>query len=50
MYKNSSIKCDVRNCKHNAEGCNCELQTIKVGCCDPCGGRNTCCESFVEND
>ena len=45
MYKNSSIKCDVKTCKHNADGTSCELTSIKVGCCD-CGGQQTCCESF----
>ena len=50
MYKNSSIKCDVRRCKHNADGCNCELQSIKVGCCDATCQGQTCCESFVEDE
>ena len=45
MYKNSSIKCDVKSCKHNADGCSCELTSIKVGCCT-CGDQKTCCESY----
>lgn len=45
MYKNNSIKCDVKTCRHNADGCNCELTSIKVGCCD-CNGQKTCCESY----
>ena len=50
MYKNSNIKCEVKNCKHNAEGCCCELQSIKVGCSDGCGEQCTCCQSFAEID
>lgn len=47
MNKNYSIKCDVTKCKHNAEGCNCQLDTIKVTCgCDNC----TCCGSFSEKE
>ena len=45
MYKNSSIKCDVKSCKHNADGVSCELTSIKVGCCH-CGDQQTCCESY----
>ena len=38
MNRNYSIKCDVEKCKHNAEGCNCQLECIKVtcGCGDTC--------------
>ena len=48
MYKNNNIKCDVKKCKHNAEGCWCELQSIRVGSCEGCGEKGTCCESFAE--
>ena len=50
MYKNSNIKCDVTKCKHNADGCCCELQSIRVGCSEGCGEKGTCCESFAEID
>ena len=48
MYKNENIKCDVTNCKHNCQGKNCELHSIKVTC--GCGMANTCCDNFVEAD
>lgn len=48
MHKNSSIRCDVTNCKHNAEGQNCELQSIMVTC--GCGTSCTCCGSYAEKD
>lgn len=46
MYKNNSIKCDVSKCKHNSEGCNCCLNSIKVTC--GCGDNLTCCQDFCE--
>ena len=46
MYKKSNIKCDVRNCKHNCQGENCELQSITVTC--GCQGSCTCCGDFQE--
>ena len=46
MNKNHSIKCDVRTCRHNAEGCNCQLDRIKVTC--GCGDDCTCCGSYDE--
>ena len=46
--KNYSIKCDVTKCKHNAEGCNCMLETIKVTVC--CGSQCTCCGSYHERE
>lgn len=46
MYKNNSIKCDVTACKHNEDGCNCQLQQIKVTC--GCGDNCTCCQDFCE--
>ena len=40
---NASIRCDVRNCKHNVNGCNCCLNSVKISTdCTDC----TCCESF----
>ena len=40
---NHSIKCDVRLCRHNENGCNCKLEQIKVTTdCTDC----TCCDSF----
>ncbi|MBR5192249.1 MAG: DUF1540 domain-containing protein [Clostridia bacterium] len=46
--KNYSIKCDVTKCQHNADGCNCNLDTIKVTCC--CGEQCTCCGSYHERE
>ena len=46
MHKNYSIKCDVTNCRHNAEGCNCALDSIKVTC--GCGEQCTCCGDYEE--
>ncbi|MBO5068475.1 MAG: DUF1540 domain-containing protein [Clostridia bacterium] len=48
MYKNSCIKCDVKKCKHNADGCNCELESIKVTC--GCGEQCTCCGDYSEKE
>lgn len=48
MHKNQNIKCDVTNCKHNCQGKNCELDSIKVTC--GCGMANTCCDSFAMVD
>ncbi|MBQ9103620.1 MAG: DUF1540 domain-containing protein [Clostridia bacterium] len=45
MSRNYSVKCDVRKCSHNADGCNCSLDCIKVTCSD---GSCTCCGSFDE--
>lgn len=45
MGRNYSIKCDVRKCSHNAEGCNCSLDCVKISCKD---GACTCCESYDE--
>lgn len=46
MNKNHSIKCDVKSCAHNAEGCNCCLESIKVTC--GCGDNETCCGDYTE--
>lgn len=27
---NQGVCCDVRDCTHNIDGCNCEMETIKV--------------------
>ena len=43
---NRDIACNVNTCKHNYQGCNCKLNTIKVGC--SCGDTCTCCESYDE--
>lgn len=43
---NNNIKCDVRNCKHNCQGTNCELSSITVTC--GCQGNCTCCGDFAE--
>lgn len=48
MNRNYSIKCDVEKCRHNADGCCCELDTIRVTC--GCGEQCTCCEDFEEKD
>lgn len=45
MEKNYCIKCDVTKCKHNADGCNCALSSIKVTCGD---GQCTCCKDFSD--
>ena len=47
MNKNYSIKCDVQKCRHNYSGSNCQLESIKVACCD-CGEQCTCCASYEE--
>ena len=48
MKANESIKCDVKKCKYNYQGCNCELKQIKVTSKskDSC----TCCDDFIEKD
>ncbi|MBQ9514056.1 MAG: DUF1540 domain-containing protein [Clostridia bacterium] len=46
MKKNSSVKCDVKKCCHNLQGCDCELKTIKVSCGK--GTSCTCCEDYEE--
>lgn len=43
---NEKIGCDVRNCRYNAEGKNCTLDHIHVGCA--CGETCTCCDSYQE--
>lgn len=48
MDKNYAIRCDVRKCVHNAEGCNCELESIKVTC--PDGEGYTRCNSFCRRE
>ncbi len=45
MYCNQTIKCDVEKCKHNSDGLNCRLQSIKVTCS---GGSCTCCGDYSE--
>ncbi|MBQ7348927.1 MAG: DUF1540 domain-containing protein [Clostridia bacterium] len=45
MEKNFCIKCDVKKCRHNSDGSNCELGSIKVTCgCHDC----TCCADYQE--
>ena len=44
MNRNYSIKCDVTKCMHNADGCNCQLECIKVTCGN--GDSKTCCGDF----
>ncbi|MBQ3116624.1 MAG: DUF1540 domain-containing protein [Clostridia bacterium] len=46
MEKNNCIRCDVTKCKHNADGHNCALHSIKVTCC--CGEQCTCCGDYQE--
>ena len=46
MDKNHCIECDVSRCKHNADGSNCRLDSIKVTC--GCGEQCTCCGDFEE--
>lgn len=46
--KNNSIRCDVENCRHNADGCNCGLDSIKVTC--GCGENCTCCGDYAEKE
>ena len=47
MKKNYSIRCDVSGCRHNAEGCNCQLDVIKVTCGK---GSCTCCGDYSEKE
>lgn len=42
---NSSIGCDVNECKFNVNGCNCSLSHIHVGCAHS-DEQCTCCDSF----
>ena len=44
--ENNCIKCDVTRCKHNNNGCNCSLSSIKVTCCS--GENCTCCGDYDE--
>lgn len=30
INKNEGVCCDVEDCVHNVDGCNCEMNTIKV--------------------
>lgn len=46
MHKNKAIRCDVTKCRHNAEGCNCCLDSIEVTC--GCNEHQTCCGSYSE--
>lgn len=46
MEKNFCIKCDVKSCRYNYEGTNCELGSIKVTNC--CGEQCTCCGDYAE--
>ena len=46
MSKNSFIKCDVTSCKHNCQGENCCLSSIKVTC--GCGEQCTCCQDYAK--
>ncbi|MBE7087401.1 MAG: DUF1540 domain-containing protein [Clostridiales bacterium] len=48
MNRNFSIKCDVTGCRHNLEGCNCQLESIKVTC--GCGDSCTCCNDYVAKE
>lgn len=44
---NIDIACDVSNCRHNYQSCNCTLPKIKVG--NTCNAEVcTCCQSFSE--
>lgn len=46
--KNCSVKCDVKGCKHNADGCNCRLDSVNITC--GCGESRTCCGDFSEKE
>ena len=48
MSKNFGVCCDVKKCKHNQDGCNCNLDKIRVTC--TCCGEDgcTCCDSYEE--
>ncbi len=48
MNRNYSIRCDVDKCRHNTDGCNCSLDSIKV-CCG-CGDNCTCCGDYQEKE
>ena len=51
MNKNFGVCCDVKQCRHNMDGCNCSLDKIKVTCdctCDTCEPECTCCGSYEE--
>lgn len=46
MEKNFCIECDVKSCRHNVEGKNCQLGSIKVTC--GCGDQCTCCGDYQQ--
>ena len=51
MKKDTKVKCDVENCKHN--DCNlCALETLDISCtcngCDCSNTKETICKSFVK--
>ena len=46
MNNKQKIKCDVKACKHNENGCNCQLECIKVT--HGCGEQCTCCGDYCE--
>lgn len=48
MNCENSILCDVHKCKHNANGCRCSLEQVKITC--GCGVNCTCCGSYSEKD
>ena len=48
MRKNRFIKCDVRNCKHNLNGCNCSLDKVSITC--GCGESCTRCNDYSDQE
>ncbi|MDY6367225.1 MAG: DUF1540 domain-containing protein [Clostridia bacterium] len=49
MSRNYSIKCDVMKCRHNADGCNCCLDAVKITC-SGAGEKCTYCDDYSEKE
>lgn len=51
--KNNNIKCDVSNCSHNNNKCECSLDNVSISCqCDGDSCTNTSstiCQSFTSS-
>lgn len=53
MNKNTKVKCDVENCKHNDCNC-CNLDILDISCtcsnCDCHDKEETICRSFSKEE
>lgn len=48
MHKDNKIHCDVQECKHNKDACECQLTNVKVSNCNCTTKKcdDTACHSF----